>query len=82
MKNVYIKQIFEDWDALRLNGVWFSGNPLEGEYRAWHSNGQLYMRCFYKDGKMNGEYRRWRDNGKLITYKLYKNGRVEKVYLK
>ena len=47
---------------------------LEGEYKCWYSNGQLFQHCFYKNGKLDGEFKLWRIDGELAQHCLYKNG--------
>jgi len=63
-------------------GVFIQGNRNNGEYKRWHSNDQLYIHYFYKDGNLNGEYKSWYSNGQLWEHFLYENGKKIKDYLK
>jgi len=51
-----------------------------GEYKAWFSNGPLFVHCFYKDGKIDGEFKSWHNNGQLHIQCFYKNGKLEGEY--
>ena len=57
---------------LKQNGIWFSG--IEGEYKEWYSNGQLWKHCFYKDGEPHGEYKSWDSYNKLQIHGFYVDG--------
>jgi hypothetical protein len=47
---------------------------LEGEYKEWWSNGQLWEESFYKDGKLEGNCKRYYKNGQPHIHCTYKNG--------
>jgi antitoxin component YwqK of YwqJK toxin-antitoxin module len=46
----------------------------QGEYKEWHDNGQLYVHCFFVDGKQHGEYKWWYENGQLWEHCFYVDG--------
>jgi antitoxin component YwqK of YwqJK toxin-antitoxin module len=48
---------------------------LEGEFKDWWENGQLFVQSFYKDGKEHGEYKRWYSNGQPWAHCTYKDGK-------
>ena len=52
----------------------------EGEYKDWHSNGQLRVLSNYKEGKKNGEYKMWYEDGKLHLFCNYKEDKLEGEY--
>jgi antitoxin component YwqK of YwqJK toxin-antitoxin module len=37
----------------------------QGEFKAWYSNGQLRMHCFFVDDKPHGESKWWHKSGQL-----------------
>ncbi len=76
-----IINLFNNPQETMANGLWFSGYEGEGERKDWHYDGKLWVRCFYKDGKLNGEFKSWWGNGKLSSHQLYKNDEVVKDYL-
>ena len=39
---------------------------LNGEYKEWYYNGQLWEECTYVNGEIDGEYKRWYENGQLL----------------
>ena len=81
MKREYIKRVLEDWNNLKIEGIWLSGTEKEGEYKAWWSNTKLAIHCFYKKGLREGEFKQWSTHGDLYKHKLYKNGDEVKDYL-
>ena len=52
---------------------------LQGEYKSWHSNGNMCEHCFYVDSLWHGESRVWHDDGTLewrqfwVNNELYRN---------
>jgi hypothetical protein len=56
-------------------------SQLHGEYKSWDSDGELFEKCFYKNGKLDGEYKQWWPFGKLYERRLkehsyYKDGKI------
>ncbi len=83
--NVMHKQIinlFTDPVKTKKSGLWFDGYELNGEFKSWHYNGQLFQHCFYKNGKSDGECKAWHENGKLFIHCFYKNNEKTEDYLK
>ena len=39
-------------------------------------NGNVYFKCFYKNGKIEGEEIRYFENGNIIPKDFYKNGKI------
>jgi len=48
---------------------------LQGEFKLYHSNGQLEIHCFYKDDKIHGEYKRYYKDGSIDYKRYYSNGK-------
>ena len=63
----------------KIKGIWF-GEENNSEFKSWYSNGQLYVHCFYKDGRREDEFKRWHDN-ELLFHELYKDGKLIKNIL-
>ena len=42
-------------------------NKKEGNYKEWHSNGQLSEETQYINGKIEGNYKEWYSNGQLCA---------------
>jgi antitoxin component YwqK of YwqJK toxin-antitoxin module len=55
---------------------------LEGEYKSWYDNSQLWQECFYKKGKLEGEYKSWHENGQPFGHSFYKDGECEGEFKK
>ena len=51
----------------------------EGEWIAYHNNGQLLYKGGYIDGKLEGEWVKYFDNGKLEGKSNYKDGKLIKT---
>jgi len=48
---------------------------MHGEYRKWHSSGDLQILAFYEDGELHGEFIEWYP-GKILKEKTsYQNGK-------
>ena len=46
-----------------------------GEQNKYYNNGQLKIKCYYKEGKKCGERKKWYENGQLRCQKFYKDGK-------
>jgi antitoxin component YwqK of YwqJK toxin-antitoxin module len=53
---------------------------LNGEYKEYYPDGQLYAHCTFKNGKVHGEYRSWWLNGKPAEHSYNNNGKLEGEY--
>lgn len=53
---------------------------MEGEYKWWHENGNLWVHACKIDGKLEGECKEWHDNGQLMTCSFYRDGKIEGKY--
>lgn len=51
-------------------------NRLQGEYKRWHQNGQLYIQCFCEDDHRNGEDKIWNDRGQLLDHSHWSHGKL------
>ena len=40
---------------------------MQGEYRSWWDNGQLFLFLIFKDGKKHGLSKAWCSNGKTCS---------------
>ena len=54
--------------------------PENGPYESWNSNGQMWMRYTYKNGKPDGLYESWQSNGLMDTRYTYKNGELDGLW--
>ena len=59
----------------------------QGLYTAYYENGQLAIRCFYKDGKRDGLFEEYFEEGILLDAIVYKDdaplfGKLGQDYLK
>lgn len=65
---------FEEWfiDGEHRLANYCMGE-LNGEYKAWHPNGQLHVRESYRHGKLNGLSERWYKNGQKQHESQYIN---------
>ena len=53
----------------------YNGDVIEGEYRAWHANGQLAELKHYVSGHQAGMQQAWTDRGELFLNFEVRNGR-------
>jgi len=53
----------------------YNGDVIEGEYRAWHANGQLAELKHYAQGHEVGRQQAWTDQGELFLNFDARNGR-------
>jgi antitoxin component YwqK of YwqJK toxin-antitoxin module len=58
------------------------GSPNNEMYKVWYDNGQLYVECTYKDGKLDGLYKEWLENGQPWVDCTYKDGKRVGLYKK
>lgn len=49
---------------------------LNGEYKMWHSNGQLSFSGNYKDNLKNGEFEHFDESGNLLKNGIYHDGKL------
>ena len=49
LKHEQIIDVFENLEALKQNGIWFSGIENKGEYKEWYKDGQLKTHKLYKN---------------------------------
>jgi len=69
-----IINIFTNLKRSKQGGIWFDGIENEGEFKKWHSNGQLVFHChFNKYGETEGEYKRWYSDGRLWIHCFHIN---------
>ena len=57
-----------------MGQCYYKEGKLEGEFKLWYENGQLWFQEYYKEGKLDGEYKRWGINGQLMAQTYYKEG--------
>lgn len=61
MKNIMreqIRNLFTDPKGTLVNGLWFSGYKLDGEYKRWWIDGGLRNYFLYKNKKLIKNYLR------------------------
>ena len=62
----------------KIKEEYFQNNgKIEGEYKRYHINGQLYEICNYINDRKNGEYKEYYDNGQLREICNYIDGKKE-----
>ena len=47
------------------------GGNIDGEYKEWYSNGDLWIHCHYRNGEKHGEYKEWSPNGEIVKHCVY-----------
>ena len=52
----------------------YMNDNMNGEYKWYHTNGQLKSICTYIDNKRNGTYKKYKDNGDTIEQSIWMNG--------
>ena len=52
----------------------FLDNKLHGEYKRFHSNGQIIVQTTYVGNNYHGEYKEWLPTGELITQMNFVDG--------
>lgn len=50
-----------------------------GEYKEWHTNGILFIHCFYDLDTLHGEYKEVKEDGKLILHCFMINGTMSSI---
>jgi antitoxin component YwqK of YwqJK toxin-antitoxin module len=72
LKNELIKQ-------KEYNYLWwvYEEFKLTGEYICFYDNGQIYEKCFFKDGKVEGEYISFYENENVFEKCFFKDDKVE-----
>lgn len=50
-------------------------DQIQGEYKFWWENGQIWQQSFYKDGKHNGESKVWNKNGQIEEHLFFHNAK-------
>ncbi len=53
---------------------------IQGEYKDFHENGQLWGHVFYQNGKRHGEYKEYFKNGQLWVHSFYQNDKRHRDY--
>jgi len=52
------------------------GKTIDGEYKIWYENGQLYFSGNYKEDLKDGEFRSFDPNGNLTRQGVYRDGKL------
>ena len=82
MTDTKLKPIIEYYDDGKIKCAYSvdeNGNK-QGPCEKYHDNGQLWVKCTYKDGKEDGPYESYHDNGQLWDKGTYKNGEYDGPY--
>ena len=56
--------------------------PKNGTYKEWYENGQMHMKCTFKNGNEDGLYEVWHSNGQMMNRCTCKNGKLDGLYEK
>lgn len=75
-----VKEYRDEEETILSEHYFLKNRKLEGVYKYWHRNGQLFEQCSFKDGNLDGEYKHWHSNGQLCTRCFYKNGNLDGEY--
>lgn len=59
---------------LKEHAFYRDDERIEGDYMAWHWNGQLWIHEFWKDGLPEGECKNWYEDGRLMIREFYTRG--------
>ena len=73
--------------VLRINYQWIKQNDFysrvnslidleNGDGTSWHKNKELYVTCYYKNGKLIGMYRERDERGILLVDTFYAKGKA------
>ena len=49
---------------------------IQGEYKRWWINGNIYEHSFYVDDACHGEAKYWNEDGTLLSHTFWVNGEV------
>ena len=60
--------------------VKYKDGEMNGEYKEFYKNGNLYIKANYKDDKREGKYEKFYENGNLYIKANYKNGEMNGKY--
>jgi antitoxin component YwqK of YwqJK toxin-antitoxin module len=74
-----IIEYYDDGKIKRAYSVDENGNK-QGPYERYYENGQLRIKCTYKDGKEDGPYELYHENGQLEEKCTYKDGELDGPY--
>ncbi len=55
-------------------------NLIQGEYKRYHENGQLYIHTFFQNGNRHGEYKSFYGNGRKFEHIFFQNGNIHGEY--
>jgi antitoxin component YwqK of YwqJK toxin-antitoxin module len=55
-------------------------NRIQGEYKDYHENGQLWVHSFYINGNRHGEYKSFYGNGRKFEHIFFQNGNIHGEY--
>ena len=61
-----------DWDYNEIYSP--HGSLLQGSYKEWHADGQIFLHCHYKDGRLHGKYKAWHADGSAAEGGQYAYG--------
>lgn len=50
---------------------------IDGEYKTFYDNGQIYLQEFYQNGKLENERKIWYKNGQIWSRSFYRDGKLE-----
>lgn len=65
-------------DSPRICGYqYYLKNRAEGEYKTWHSNGEIHEQKTYRNGELEGIKTVWYPNGRINYLSLYRFGNLE-----
>ena len=55
---------------------------INGGFKKWYENGQLFKECMYKNGLQHGVCKEWYGNGQLLEESKYSEGQLYGIYKK
>ena len=74
-----VRRYYDDAKNILLEEYFINAGKIEGIYKSYHINGQLYKKVNYIDGKMNGIYKEYYNNGQLYREVNYIDGKMNGI---
>ena len=76
---IYCVTNCKELSGTHISEEYFQNNgKIEGIYKVYHSNGQIYKKFNYIDGKLNGIGEFFKKDGRIHEEQFYINGILQK----
>lgn len=73
-------ELYDEHGEMIEKGSYAYDEIKDGHYEGYFEDGQLYQRCFYKNGLLEGSFEEYHPNGQLYRRCVYKNGLREGIF--